>query len=200
MERLEHDKNYKPSDIAKICDVGVNAVQKWLIAGKIPSSKTPGGHYRVRGEDLAGFLKSLNISIPGISSATDRKLILIVEDDAPTRRFIRRLIEKEFPEFEIHEALDGYEAGFKTKALKPSLLVLDLLLPCLNGIRVCRMIRADGNFKDTRILAITGYKQERMRKIILRAGADDFLAKPFKVDEFIDSLKRLIPKAESSKI
>jgi len=190
MERTE--KVYRSSDIAKFCDVKNDTAQKWLVQGKIPSFKTPGGHFRVREPDFIAFLNSLRISVPGLTAAPRKPRVLIVEDDNVVRRFTRRLIESEFPKLEIHEAIDGYEAGFKTGVLKPDIVILDVLLPWLDGIRVCRMIRRDKNVKSTKILAISAYQPDRMKRVVLRAGANAFIEKPLNNEELIDAVGGLL--------
>ncbi|MBI4056832.1 MAG: response regulator, partial [Elusimicrobia bacterium] len=77
----------------------------------------------------------------------------------------------------------------------PSLVLLDLKIPGIDGLRVCQMIRKDENLKKIKILAISGNAVEEARKQILAAGANDFLAKPFGIDELSAKLEKLIPRS-----
>ncbi|MCG3204857.1 MAG: Chemotaxis response regulator protein-glutamate methylesterase [Elusimicrobia bacterium] len=170
-------------EIAKRCHVTPTTVYRWIRGGKLRAFRTAGGRNRVLESDLAEFLRTLNISV---------RRVLIVDDELPTRRLMRRLIEHAFPKVEIDEATDGYEAGFKTRDLRPDLVILDLLLPSINGIKVCRIIRKSPNLKGTKILAVTGYKAEKSRRVFLRAGADAFLTKPFSTPDFVKMVSRLL--------
>lgn len=189
MKTLE-EKAYSNYDIAKLCHVTSVTIYKWLKEGKIPSFKTAGGHYRVRESDLIRFLKSLNIDLPGAAGKTR---ILVVEDDASLRRLIVRLLQTSLKRIEVFEAVDGYEAGIKTALLKPDLIILDLLLPCLDGVKVCRMIRGEPQLDKIRILSISAYRPEKSKRVILKAGANAFLSKPFDNKAFVEEVKSLLP-------
>lgn len=178
-------------DIARICHVTPPAVIRWLEDGKIPSFTTGGGHRRVWDIDLVVFLKKHNMPIPPDLSDAKQK-ILVVDDEPQNRRLINRVIAKNFPEIEIHEAVDGFEAGHKVGALLPTLIVLDLQLPGVNGLKVCQMIRADERLRKIKILVITGQDVEESRRRALEAGADDFLGKPFEVGDLAAGIGRLM--------
>lgn len=192
MNNKETRKVFGAFEIARLFHVTPITVNRWIKEGKLPSFKTAGGHYRVWEKDVKALMRSLNIASPGKGGKGGLHKVLIVEDNAAVRRVIRRLIEKGFPGAEIHEAIDGYEAGFKTRDLQPSLVILDLNLPCINGVRVCRMIRRNKKLKDVKILAVTGHVIEKARRVILKAGADDFLPKPFENDELLERVRQLL--------
>lgn len=170
-------------EIAKRCHVTPTTVYRWIRGGKLRAFRTGGGRNRVLESDLEEFLRRLDISV---------RRVLIVDDELPTRRLMRRLIEKAYPKVEIDEATDGYEAGFKTRDLRPDVVILDLLLPCINGIKVCRIIRKSADLKGTKILAVTGYKAEKSKRVFLKAGANAFLTKPFSSDDFVRTVGQLL--------
>jgi len=192
MNNKETRKVFGAFEIARLFHVTPITVNRWIKEGKLPSFKTAGGHYRVWEKDVMALMRSLNIASYRKFGKGGPLKILIVEDNTAARRLIRRLIEKKFPRAEIHEAIDGYEAGFKTRALQPSLVILDLSLPSINGARVCRMIRRDPDLKGVSILAISGHVIEKAKRVILKAGADDFLPKPFENDALIERVRLLL--------
>lgn len=142
--------------------------------------------------DLRAFMRTLDIPYEHVAEPTKRARILLVDDELPARRLMRRIIEKSFPRVEIEEASDGYEAGFKTRDFKPDLVILDLLLPCIDGIKVCRIIRKSPELKGAKIMAVTGYRVEKSKKVIMRAGADEFLSKPFSPEEFANKVRQFL--------
>lgn len=185
-------KAYGTYDIAKFCHVMPSTIGRWIEEGKLPSFTTGGGHRRVWATDLLTFLRSHNIPVPPELSGEARLTILIVDDEASIRRAVRKIIALHFPDVDVQDAEDGFEAGHKISTLLPSLVILDLRLPGLNGFKVCQMIREDKQLKSTKVLALTGYSPEEAKKEILRVGADDFLAKPFDTEDLVSKIQKLI--------
>ncbi|MCB4756610.1 MAG: response regulator [Elusimicrobia bacterium] len=185
-------KAYGTYDVARICQVTPPTVGRWIEAGKLPSFTTGGGHHRVWVEDLVVFLKAHNMPVPSELLVSGKSSILIVDDEKDIRVVIASTVRTHFPAVDIHEASDGFEAGQKTTLLCPSLVVLDLRLPGIDGIKVCEMIRQNGNLKSVKILAMTGYNVEETRQQAMEAGADGFLGKPFDPKELADGIRRLL--------
>jgi CheY-like chemotaxis protein len=185
-------KAYGTYDIAKICHVMPATVGRWIEEGKLPSFTTGGGHRRVWDNDLVTFLNSHNIPLPGELESGEALRILIVDDVVSMRRMLSRVVKKIYPQATIDEAQDGYEAGHKIGSLRPDLILLDLKLPGVDGIKVCQMVRQDKNLKDVKILAMSGYSVDHYRKEALEAGADDFFAKPVEIDELTSKIKKLL--------
>lgn len=190
-----NDKALGTHGIAKICHVTPATVARWIEEGKLPSFTTGGGHRRVWSRDLITFLHEHNVPVPQELMSGGAPRILIVDDEAMVRRLIVRVLQGAVPQAEIHEAVDGFEAGQKISTLLPAIIVLDLRLPGLDGLKVCRMIRSDDRLRNARILAVSGHDPEESREQVLAAGGDDFLAKPFRTDELVDKIKGLLAVA-----
>ncbi|MBI4370327.1 MAG: response regulator, partial [Elusimicrobia bacterium] len=174
-------------EIAKICHVTPPTVGRWVNLGKLPSFRTAGGHRRVWDFDLAAFLKAHNIPLPPkLSPRSEPPICLIVDDEETIRHVVARAVVKVAPQIQVHEAADGFMAGRKITQLNPMIVVLDLRLPGVDGFEVCRMIRQDAHLSEVKILAISGYADDAMKSKILKAGADDFMAKPFDNKELIE--------------
>ena len=180
--------------ISRYLHVDLTTVINWCEMGKLKAYKTPGGHRRVQSDDFLEFLKQYKMPIPKeFKERMEGALkILIVDDEEPLRRFLRRTLTRHIPQAELFEAQDGFEAGkFITDKL-PHLVILDLRIPGVDGFRVCANIREDSRFKNTKILAITGYGTNENRERILKAGADDYLPKPFEAKSFIAKVFKLL--------
>jgi DNA-binding response OmpR family regulator len=108
---------------------------------------------------------------------------LIVEDEAPIRELVR--LHLELAGFEIEEAPDGREALARTRTRSYDLLMLDLMLPGLDGVSLCRAVRAGGPNVDTPVLMITARDTESDKVLGLESGADDYLTKPFGIREMM---------------
>lgn len=120
-----------------------------------------------------------------------RPRILIVEDEAQVRQVMSRFIRAVCPAAEIYEAEDGAEAVNKIAAISPTLIVLDIVLPAVNGLQICSITRRGGGGR-TKILAITGLDTEDVRRKAIEVGADDFLPKPFDPEAAQEKLRKLL--------
>ena len=192
MEDKLSKKAFGTHEIARICDVTPPTVINWVEEGKIPFFTTGGGHRRVWDKDLIVFMREHNMAIPAELAPPGKLVFLIVDDEEQNRKFISRGIKSYYPDAGIEEAIDGFEAGYKIRALLPTLVVLDILLPKVNGIKVCEIMRSDPDLRNIKILAITGCDIEESKTRILKAGADDFLGKPFTIQELDAKIESLL--------
>lgn len=179
-------------EIAELCQVTPPTVGRWIGEGKLPSFMTAGGHHRVWSDDLLPFLQSLNIPIPPELEASVALKIVIVEDEPHVRDFIYKVLKTAYPRATIFKTSNGFEAGQTIATVIPSLVVLDIKLPGLDGIRVCHLLKSNEKLKDLKILVVSGRLHKDGNKQALRAGADDFMPKPFEPAEFIQRVKKLL--------
>lgn len=121
--------------------------------------------------------------------ASQSKSIVIVDDEPGIRRFVRRVITSHFPQYEVTEAVDGIEAINAIRAQRPSLVVLDLRLPKLGGVEVCRFVRR--LWPDTPVIVTTGHTLPEALAQERDLG-DAFLAKPFTLDELLTAARALL--------
>ena len=180
------EKLLKTQEVAKICQVAQGTVIRWINEGRLPAATTAGGHNRIRPKDLLELLKTLHLPIPEelfLAQSLDQKTrVLIVDDEPEVRKMVRWMIEQDFSGVEIEEAQEGFGAGWKTHSFRPHLVVLDLMLPGLDGFHVCKFIRQFPELKDTKIIAISALMDPEVSKKIMSLGANDFLTKPFDLD------------------
>jgi DNA-binding response OmpR family regulator len=134
-----------------------------------------------------------------MASPAPRRRVLAVEDDASIRELMRMHLS--LAGLQVEEAADGRLALERARAQTFDLIVLDIMLPTLDGITVCRAIRADSANRATPILMVTARDSEADTVIGLESGADDYLAKPFGVREFVARvgavLRRTRPAADT---
>ena len=188
----KRERSFGTHAAARICQVSPTTIIRWIEGGHLPSFATLGGHRRVRQADLLAFLRERKLPIPDEMRPARPTQVLVVDDEPQVLRVIRRTLAKIDPKIEVHEALDGFEAGSKAAQLVPDVVVLDLKLPGIDGLKVCRMIRSDPRLKGMKILAISGQDPAEFESRSLKAGADYFLAKPFTVQEFKENFVRVL--------
>lgn len=118
------------------------------------------------------------------------KTILIVDDSPTEMRLVREALQK--GGYRILTAVDGEEALEKAAGENPSLIVLDVVLPKKNGFQVCRQLKTAPTTKDIKIIMVTSKSQDTDRFWGLKQGADAYMTKPFKEEELLGNIKKLI--------
>ena len=187
---METKQSFSTSEVAKYCHVTADTIRKWAEAGRIRVFKTPGGHRRIRREDLLKFLRENNIPIhEDLGNAGFR--ILIVDDEKAVASLIRRFLERSQSPFEIEVAMDGYDAGHLVASFKPDVVFLDLRLPGLDGFEVCRRIKSNPEHAGTKVIAITGYYDNDVAQRVIGLGAVMCLQKPFTPDDLRRALAKV---------
>jgi excisionase family DNA binding protein len=181
-------------EIARYCAVSHLTVTNWIRAGKLFASRTPGGHSRIQREDLLRFLIEHNFPIPQ-ELAKAGKQILVVDDEHALAEIMAQALQEDG--YQVSIAFDGYEAGLKMATLRPDLLVLDLIMPGLDGFSICQRVKANADGKPTKIIAMTGFVQEGNLTKALECGADLCLAKPFQLQTLKAMVARLLGETRS---
>lgn len=122
----------------------------------------------------------------------DNARILVVDDEPDILKTIKMSLQMEG--FKVLEATNGMTALKKTKKERPALIVLDIMLPKMNGFKLCKMIKFDEKYKDIPIIILTAKAQEKDKKLAKKSGAEVFLTKPFESEELIKNINDLLNK------
>ena len=179
-------------ETAKLCHVSPLSIINWVNAGRLPAFRTPGGHRRIRREDLVRFMRENGIPLPeDLREGSGRPKILVVDDEASIREILAEHLTTRATPFEALTASDGFEAGRLVATFRPDVVLLDLRMPGLDGFQVCRTIKADPESSSTIVVAMTGYFSPETESRILECGAVRCFAKPVEpstLSAFIDSV------------
>jgi DNA-binding response OmpR family regulator len=117
---------------------------------------------------------------------------VIVDDDKDLNDLIKEYLDKKYPNFRIHQAYDGFEAGRVISESKPGVILLDIDLPGVDGHKLCRQIKADAAFGNPIVIAISGLDDPEEEKQIMRDGADAFIPKPLDLEKLPDRIEELV--------
>ena len=179
-------------ETAKLCHVSPLSIINWVNAGKLPAFRTPGGHRRIRREDLVRFMRENGIPLPDeLREGSGRTKVLVVDDEAGIRDVMAEHLTTRSRPYEVTTAADGFEAGRMMASFRPDIVLLDLRMPGLDGFQVCRTIKADPESSGTIVIAMTGYYSPDTEARIMECGAVRCFAKPFEpatLSSYIDSL------------
>lgn len=144
---------------------------------------------------LAGVAKSSVDKNTGASpSSTPEKKILIVDDDALSRKLISRLVSKEF-DYEIVSKSNGIEALEYAQEHVPKLIILDLMLPGMNGFEILKKVREDQKFEQTKVVLVSAKSRSEDIERGFDLTADEYITKPFQPREFSARIRKLLTKA-----
>jgi DNA-binding response OmpR family regulator len=125
--------------------------------------------------------------IPIDALESGKRKILVVDDDHEIVELIVDILGRD-GRFDVKTASSGYEAGIATQRFRPDLILLDYMLPDVNGNVVCQTIRKNPEFENIRIIIVSGVVKQDEIDQLLKSGAEDFVKKPFNVTELTDKI------------
>lgn len=178
---------YTTGYIARLCHVTKRTVIKWIDGGKLKGYRIPGSrHRRVPESSLREFLRTYKIPH---GSALARPRILIVDDD---RDFLELLKDALRDRYDLETACTALEAASRLPVFQPDLILLDIRLPDLSGLEVCRHFQSYRSERKAPILAMSAYGNELDPADLRRSGADGFLPKPLKLSELKERIASMV--------
>lgn len=177
---------FTTGEAAEICRVSQQTIIRCFDSGRLRGFRVPGSKFRrIPRQNLIKFMRDNSIPLDNLDSG--KKKVLVVDDDAEIVELIGDILTRD-GRFEIRTASSGYEAGMATQQFHPDLILLDYMLPDVNGNVVCQTIRSNPEFENTRIIIVSGViKQEEIDQL-LKSGAQDFLKKPFTISELTEKV------------
>ncbi|MFH1350163.1 MAG: response regulator [Pseudomonadota bacterium] len=177
---------------SRYCNVSPKTIINWIEAGHINAYKTVGGHRRIKKVDLESFMRKQGIPIPEEEPISERKRILIVDDDPIIVETIVQSLEEDEHDYEIVSASDGFEAGIQVNHFRPHLLILDIMMPDIKGFEVCKRIKSDEDTKDTKIIVLSAYLDDEKFKKMKEYGADLCFSKPLPLPQLKEVVAKLL--------
>ena len=177
---------FTTGEAADICRVSQQTIIRCFDTGRLEGFRVPGSKFRrIPRASLLKFMKENHIPLDNLESG--KKKVLIVDDDAEIVELISEVLYRD-SRFEVKTASSGYEAGMTTQQFKPDLILLDYMLPDVNGNVVCQTIKKDPAFEDIRIIIVSGVIRQDEIDQLLKSGAEDFIRKPFNIDELLEKI------------
>jgi excisionase family DNA binding protein len=181
---------FTTGEAAKICKVSQQTIIRCFDSGQLKGFRVPGSRFRRIPRDvLFRFMKENGIPTDALESG--RRKALVVDDDEDLVELIRDALEND-GRFEVRIANNGFSAGMMVKEYRPDIIVLDVMLPDLNGKDVCNLVRNDAALDDTKIICISGMVEQDKVQELRDAGANDFLQKPFEVETLVERMCHLL--------
>jgi two-component system, OmpR family, response regulator len=180
---------YTTGEAADICKLSQQTIIRCFDNGQLQGFRVPGSRFRrIPRDKLIQFMKEHSIPMDGLES--DKIRVLVVDDDPQIVDILVEFLRQD-GRFEVRTAQTGYDAGVLTQQFQPDVVVLDYLLPDINGNVVCRTIRENQELASIKILIISGAANQVEVDKLLEAGADDFIKKPFNIEKVVERILSL---------
>jgi len=181
---------FTTGEAAEICRISQQTIIRCFDSGRLEGFRVPGSKFRrIPRQSLIKFMKDNNIPLDSIESG--KKKILVVDDDAEIVELIVDVLVRD-GRFETKTASSGYEAGISTQQFRPDLILLDYMLPDINGNVVCQTIRKNPEFENIKIIIVSGVVKQDEIDQLLKSGAEDFIKKPFNIIELTNKITAVL--------
>ena len=175
---------FTTGEAAKICKVSQQTIIRCFDNGSLKGFRVPGSRFRrIPREHLYAFMKENGIPTEALESG--KRKVLIVDDDVELVELMSEAFSAD-GRFDIKTANNGFDAGMLVKEFRPDIVVLDIMLPDINGKEVCQRVRMDPTMKTVKIICISGMVEQDKIADLRAVGADDFMSKPFEVDKLVE--------------
>jgi len=188
---------FTTGEAAQVCKVSQQTIIRCFDSGRLNGFRVPGSKFRrIPREELIRFMKANGIPLEALEG--EKKRVLVVDDDPQILELFQDVLGRDH-RFEARYAATGYDAGLLTESFRPHIILLDYMLPDVNGNIVCNRVRASERAEDIRIIVISGVVNRDEIAGLLESGADAFIKKPFDIDQLIERMASLVGLAEHAR-
>ena len=182
---------YTTFQVAKMLGVSPPTVVNWINSGLVTSYKTPGGHRRITREELIVFAQQHNYPLADVAIAAepepqDRR-VLIVDDEPDFCEMVRSFLTAK-GNLEVEVAHSGFAAGLTIARFRPRVVVMDILMPDMDGFEVLKMMRSDPEMQDIPVIACTAYRDPSIEERARRESFQGYIEKPLKLDRLLEMI------------
>lgn len=177
-------------EAAEICNVSQQTIIRCFDSGRLEGFRIPGSRFRrIPRDNLIKFMRENHMPLDNVE--TGKRKILIVDDDEEIVELMVDVLSRD-GRFDIKTASSGYDAGIITEQFRPDLVLLDYMLPDVNGNIVCQTIRGNPQLQNIRIIIVSGVVNASEIEDLLEAGAEEFIRKPFDIVELVEKISGVL--------
>jgi len=179
---MDIPESFSSSQVARYCHVTADTIRKWADAGRIAVFKTPGGHRRIRREDLIEFLNTNNIPIHPDLKVPGFK-VLVVDHENAVISTVGRFLDRAAIPFRVEVARDLFDAGRQLALFRPDVVFLDLDMPGVDALAVCKRIKSLPEHAGIHVIALARSADSDIARRAMEQGALLCLRKPCTPDD-----------------
>jgi excisionase family DNA binding protein len=183
--KIGSDNLLTSSEVGHLLQVNPSSVKKWVDDGLLLAFRTPGGHRRIRALDLVEFLFRHKMPIPAELADAGRKRVLLVDDNGVQLSALSRSLKRHADRLEVVTANNGIDALVLVGSFQPHFIVLDIFMPEIDGVEVCRRLKKRHQTRDVQVVVVSGGLTTALERKALEAGAVLCLPKPVDVQALL---------------
>lgn len=183
-------KVFTTGEAADVCKVSQQTIIRCFDSGRLGGFRVPGSKFRrIPRAELIKFMQDNEIPTDILEAGGKR--VLVVDDDPAIIELFGDVFGRD-GRFDVKTASTGYDAGMMTESFRPHLVLLDYMLPDINGNLVCQRIRANAELAGTKIIIVSGVVNQSEIDALRKSGADDFVKKPFNIQHLIEKMSNML--------
>ncbi|MHC4927053.1 MAG: response regulator [Planctomycetota bacterium] len=192
---------FTTGEAAEICNISQQTIIRCFDSGKLDGFRIPGSRFRrIPRDNLIKFMKENGIPLDNLDMGHPGRIkVLIVDDDQEIVDLMVDVLTRD-GRFEIRTASSGYDAGLQTQQFMPDVMILDYMLPDVNGNIVCQTIKSNPDFATVKIIIVSGVVNQEEIEGLLEAGAAEFIRKPFNIAELVDRILMTVESEVAVKV
>jgi excisionase family DNA binding protein len=171
--------------------VSLPTVVNWIKANRLKAHKTPGGHRRIAREELASFIRRHEMPMPPeLGEEGEGARVMVIDDDEHQREILKALFEGKG--YAFHAVESGFSAGLAIGLFRPDVVLLDLMMPVMDGFEVLAELRANEGTEGLPVIAMTGLGDEKIHQRVRDSGFNDLVLKPFNFDALLKKVEDVL--------
>jgi excisionase family DNA binding protein len=187
-QKFYADRLLTSHQVGALLQVNPSSVKKWVDEGRIAAFRTPGGHRRIRVADLLDFMHQRAIPIPPSLAAASRRRLLVFDGDVVHLRALERRLKPYRARLQVELTENGIDALVMVGSFKPDLFVLDVYMPDIDGIEVCRRLKLKSETKRIGVIVASAHLSKGVKENALAAGALLCVTKPIDPELLLEQL------------
>ena len=181
---------FTTGEAAEVCKVSQQTIIRCFDSGRLKGFRVPGSRFRrIPREELMRFMRENGIPTDILDHGKRR--ILVVDDDPQIVELFIDVLSRD-KRYEVKTAGTGYDAGLLTEQFRPDLMILDYMLPDINGNIVCKRVRENPDLATMKVIIVSGVVNQAEIDELLKAGADEFVKKPFNIEKLLQRIEQLL--------
>ena len=184
---------YTTFQVARKLGVSPPTVVNWVNSGRMTAHRTPGGHRRITLDDLTAFARQHNYPLPPDLSVTlpSAHKVLIVDDEPDFSSMVREYLTLKGG-YDVEVADSGFAAGLTVARFRPSVILMDILMPDMDGFDVLRMLRDDPETRGIPVIACTAYRDPQIDDRVRRESFNGYMQKPLNLPRLLEVIAEAI--------
>lgn len=183
-------KIFTTGEAAEVCKVSQQTIIRCFDNGRLGGFRVPGSKFRrIPRAELVKFMRANDIPTEVLEGGPKR--VLVVDDDQQIVDLFKDLLGRD-GKMEVRGCSTGYDAGLLTESFRPNLIILDYMLPDINGDVVCKRLREREDLRGTKVLFVSGVVSESEMGRLTAAGGDGFIKKPFDINALSSKVSQLL--------